>query len=103
MSFAFDLLSGAAIVGLVIAFLERSEFPGWGESLGCAFGIGLCSAVTSILLPENLQLLAYVGGALGGGFLIAWLCDMSLRRGFLAAAIYLGVQVALAVVVALIS
>ncbi len=103
MTFAFDLLAGAAIIGLVIAFLERSAFPGWGESIGSAFGIGLCSAVTGILLPESLHLLAYVGGALGGGFLVAWLCDVSLRRGFLAAGIYLGVSLVLHLLVGAIS
>lgn len=103
MSTVYELLISAAIVGLVIAALERADFPGWPEAIGSAFGIGLCAAVARWLLPEGLALLSYVAGAIGGGFLLAWLCELPLRRGFLAAAVYLIVRVVLSFLIDLIT
>ena len=45
MPFVFELLLSGAIIGLVIAVLERSAFPGWPQAIGCALGIGLATAV----------------------------------------------------------
>lgn len=94
----FQLIFDAALIGIIIAAVERSEFPGWGPMIGCVLAIGITSNVAAHFLPEQISLLGYVAGAVLGAFLIAWLCETTLKRGALAAGIYLAVRLLLALV-----
>ena len=96
MGLVFGLLFDAAIIGLVIAAMERGEFPGWGPMIACVFIIGATSAGVAHLLPEDLADLGILAGAAVGAVAISWLCDMSLKRSAIAAGIYLGIRLVLA-------
>ena len=95
MGLIIGLLLDAAIVGIIIAVMEKGEFPGWGPMLGCVLAIGITSNVVAVLLPDALWFLATLAGAAVGAYVISWLCHMSLRRGAIASAIYLGVRIVL--------
>lgn len=92
VGFMLGLLLDAALIGIIIAVMERGEFPGWGIAIGCAFAIGITSNVVSMLLPGVLSLLGVVAGAVVGAFVISWLCEMTFRRSVQAAGIYLAVS-----------
>ena len=93
MGMIFGLLFDAAIIGIIIAVMEKGDFPGWGPMIGCVLAIGITSNVVAILLPESISLLGLVAGAGVGALIISWLCGMSLRRGAIAASVYLGVRI----------
>ena len=86
------LIVDAAIIGVIIAVMEKSEFPGWGPMLGCVLAIGVTTSVVSHFLPGALSLVGIPAGALVGAFVISLLCDMSLKRSGIAAGIYLGIR-----------
>lgn len=86
------LVFDAAIIGLIIAVMEGSEFPGWGPMIGCALLIGITSRAVGSQLPGPLSLLGVVAGAIVGAFAISWLCSMSYRRSAIAAGIYLAIS-----------
>ena len=94
LGLVFGLLIDGALIGVIIAFMQRGEFPGWGPSIGSALAIGVTSSVVGYFLPGLLSLLGIVAGAAVGAFVISWLCGMSLERGAKAAGIYLGVRFA---------
>ena len=95
LGLVLGLLFDAAIIGIIIAVMEKSEFPGWGPMLGCVLAIGITTGVVSSLLPGPLSLLGIPAGAVVGAFVISFLCDMSLKRSTIAAGIYLGIRLIL--------
>jgi hypothetical protein len=88
----FGLIIDAAIIGIVIVAMEQGEFPGWGAMLGCAILIGATRYGVTHYATDGIWPLGVLAGALVGGMVISWLCDMSLRRGALAAGIYLAAR-----------
>lgn len=92
------LIIDAAILGLIIAVVEKDAFPGWPPMIGCALVVSVVTNAVAHFLPGWLALLGIVAGASAGGFLISWLCGMTWRRGFLAAGIYLGLRLALSLI-----
>lgn len=103
MGLVLGLLFDAAIIGIVIAVMEKGEFPGWGPMIGCVFVIGVVSNGVAHFLPGLLALFGLVAGAAVGALMISWLCEMSLRRSAIASGIYLGVRLVLTLGVMLIS
>lgn len=103
MGLVLGLLFDAAIIGLVIAAMEKSEFPGWGPMLGCVLAIGFSTGAVSAMLPDALELLSIPAGALVGAFVISFFCGMSLKRGAIAAGIYMGIRLAVGLIFAAIS
>ena len=95
MLYGIGLVLDGAILSLIVLFLERGEFPGWGPMIGIALGVGAVSWFASSLLPDGISLLGNVAGAAVGGLLLTWLCEMTPRRGLIAAGIYLGVRLVL--------
>ena len=96
--FILSLLLHAAIIGIVVAVMEKDSFPGWGPMVGCVLAIGITSNVVASLLPGLLSLLGLVAGALVGALLLSWFCGMTARRGAIASGIYLGVTLVLSIV-----
>jgi len=95
MGLIIGLLFDAAIIGIVIAAMEKGEFPGWGPMLGCVLAMGITSSVAGAFLPDPLWFLAPLAGAAVGAYVISWLCHMSLKRAAIASGIYLGVRIVL--------
>ena len=92
------LIVDAAILGVIIAVMESDEFPDWWRVLICALATAITTnVVTSALLP-SIGLIALLAGcaagALVGSIVISALCGMSVKRAGIAAAIYLGIQLA---------
>ena len=100
MGWIFGLLFDAAIIGIIIAIMQKGDFPGWWPMIGCVLAIGITSTVVSTLLPGVLSLLGILAGAAVGAFVISRVCYMDMRRSAMAAGIYLGVRVALSLVTA---
>jgi hypothetical protein len=96
MQFLFGMILSGALLGVIVALLERSSFPGWGPMIGCALAIGLATSLAIALLPDSLWMLGYFLGAGAGAFLLAWLGHLPLQRAALAAGIYLVLRVLLA-------
>ncbi len=97
MGFLFGLLFDAAVIGLIIARMEGTGFPGWAEMIGVVFAMGIVSAGVAHVLPEGYwTLLGVVAGAATGAFMIAWLCEMTFRRAAVAAGIYLCLRLLIA-------
>jgi hypothetical protein len=69
--------------------------------IGCVLVIGITSNGAAYFLPEPIALLGYVVGAAVGMFVIAWLCETTLRRGAICAGIYLAVRVLTALLLGL--
>ena len=92
----FGLILDAAVPGGIIAVMEQDEFPGWGGTFVCALVISLAMWGVSTVLPGLLALLGIVAGAVIGGFIISWLCGMSVKRASIAASIFLAYKIAMA-------
>ena len=92
------LLFGAAILGIVIAVMERDEFPGWVNLVLCVLAAGIPALIVNLLLPSFLFFIGLAVGALCGGVAISYLCAMSFKRASIAAGIYLAIQTAISVV-----
>jgi hypothetical protein len=86
------LLLGAAILGVIIAVMEREGFPGWGRMILCVLAAGLPAAVINALLPPALFIVGLVVGSLCAGFAISALCGMTVKRASIAASVYLAIQ-----------
>jgi hypothetical protein len=86
------LVIGAAILGIIIAAMERGEFPGWGKMILCVLAAAVPAAIINALLPPNLFIVGLAVGAACAGLAIATTCGMSVQRAGIAAAIYLAIQ-----------
>ena len=92
------LVVSAAILGIIIAVLERDEFPGWGMMLFCVVVATVPQVFVNALLPPGWwSLLGVAIGAVGVGFALVLLCDLRPPRAAAAVAIYLAIEVALGV------
>jgi hypothetical protein len=86
------IVIGAGILGLIIAVMERGEFPGWGKMAVCVLAAAISAFVINALLPPELFLIGLAIGAVCAGVAIAWTCGMSVQRSFIAAAVYFAIQ-----------
>jgi len=86
------LLLGAGILGIVIAVMERDEFPGWGKMVLCVFAAGIPAFIINYFLPAFLFFIGLAVGAICAGVAISYFCAMSFQRACIAAGIYLGIQ-----------
>ena len=89
------LLIGAGVLGLIIAVMEKDEFPGWGKMFLCVLVATIPAALINAVLPPYLFIIGTAIGALCAGLAISFFCGMSVPRATTAAGIYLGAQVAL--------
>jgi hypothetical protein len=89
------LILGAAILGIIIAVMEKGEFPGWGKMILCVLAAVVPAAIINLLLPPALFIVGLAVGALCAGFAISALCGMGVKRATIAAGIYLAIQAAI--------
>jgi hypothetical protein len=99
MGLVVGLIVSGALLGVVVAVLERSSFPGWGPMIGSAFAIGLLTALAGVGLPERLWPLQFVVGGIAGAFVLEWVCAMTFRNALLAVGIYVALRTVFALVV----
>ncbi len=92
---ALLLLIAAAILGIIIAVMEDDEFPGWGRLFVCVLAAVLPAAIINTFLPPELFFIGLAIGAGCAGLAIAAMFGMTVKRATIAATIYLGIQVAL--------
>jgi hypothetical protein len=95
MFWIIGLLVQAGILGLIIASMERDEFPGWGKMVICVLAAVIPAGIVNALLPPELFLIGLTVGAVCAGFAISALCGMTVKRACIAAGIYWAIQVAL--------
>src|SRR5262245_2358585 len=88
------VLIGAAVLGIIIAVMEKGEVPGWGKMVACVLAAVLPTAVVNAVLPPELFLIGLLVGAVCAAFAIMYTCGMDMKRAFLAAGIYFAVQIA---------
>jgi hypothetical protein len=91
------LFIGAGILGLIVAGMEQGEFPGWGGMILAVLAAIVPAALINALLPPYLFFVGLAVGAVCAGFAISAACGMSVKRASIAAGIYLGVQVVIAI------
>jgi len=89
------LIFGAAVLGVIIAVMEGSEFPGWGRMMVCVAAAIIPAWVVNAMLPPDWFFVGLAAGAMCAGFAISAACGMSVKRATIAAGIYLAVQVAI--------
>lgn len=94
------LAISAAGLGIIIAVMEEDDFPGWGRMVLCVLVTSVAAGVGGWLAPVGSFLMGPLIGAAVGGLVISATCGMSYRRAFLAAGIYLALQLALGFAVA---
>jgi hypothetical protein len=94
------LLIGAAVLGLIVAAMEREGFPGWGVMIVCVLAATIPALLLNALLPPSFFIVGLAVGALCAGLAISALCGMTVKRASIAAAIYLGIQTAISLLVA---
>ena len=92
------LLIGAAILGLIIAAMEREGFPGWAAMIVSVLAATIPAALINGLLPPGLFIVGLAVGALCSGLAISAMRGMSVKRASIAASIYLGIQTAITLV-----
>jgi hypothetical protein len=90
-----SIFVGAAILGIIIAVMERDEFPGWGPMVLCVLAAIIPAVVINALLPPGLFNVGLFVGAVCAGFAISAACGMSVKRATIAAAIFLAIQTAI--------
>ena len=95
LGFLVGLLIGAAVLGIIIAVMEKGEFPGWGKMILCVLSAIVPAAVVNLLLPPSLFFVGLIVGAICAAFVIASTCGMTPKRAGIAASIYLAIQVVL--------
>jgi len=98
-----SLFIGAALLGIIIAVMEKEEFPGWGKMILCVLAAAVPAFIVNLFLPPILFPVGLAVGAICAGFAISALCGMSVQRACLAAGIYLGIQTAISLVFYLIT
>jgi hypothetical protein len=89
------IILGAAILGIIIAAMEGGEFPGWGKMIVCVLAAGVPAFLLNAVLPGELFIIGIAVGALCAAFAIMFTCGMDMKRSFIAAGIYLGIQIAI--------
>ncbi len=87
------ILVDAAILGLIIAVMERGEWPGWAPGAIVVLMVWATNLVLSFALPEEAWLVGVLASAVVAVGAIAWQFEMSLKRSAIAAGIYLGVKI----------
>ena len=96
------LLLGAVTLGIIISAME-GDFPEFLPLLGCVIAVFAASFVAGLLIgPTDSLALAVVppvAGAVAGGVTISALLGMELKRAWIAAGIYLLVQVTIALTI----
>jgi hypothetical protein len=92
------LLIGAAILGLIIAAMEREGFPGWLPMIGCVLAATIPAAFVNAFLPPSLFIVGLAVGSLCAGLAISATCGMTVKRASIAASIYLVIQTAISLV-----
>jgi hypothetical protein len=97
------LVVGAGILGIIVAAMEREEFPGWGKMALCALAAVLPALVINVLLPPELFIVGLLVGAGCSALVISATCGMSLKRASIAAGIYLAIQLVISLVFYLLS
>ena len=86
------LFVGAAMLGIIIALMEQSAFPGWGIMILCVLAAVIPAAIINALLPPGWFIVGLAVGALCAGFAIAGTCGMGVKRACIAAGIWLTIQ-----------
>ena len=87
------LIIGAGILGIIIAVMEKDEFPGWGKMVICVLAAVIPAAILNAALPPELFFVGLIVGAVCAAVAISATCGMSVKRAGIAAGIYLGFQV----------
>ena len=87
------LIIGAGILGIIIVVMEGGDFPGWATVILCALAALIPAAVVNAFLPPNLFFVGLLVGAVCAGVAIAATFGMSVKRAFIAASIYLAIQI----------
>ncbi len=95
------IIIGAAILGIIIAVMEKGDFPGWGVMVLCVLAAGIPAMIINALLPSGLFFIGLAVGAVCAGLAISATCGMSVKRACLASVIYLAVQIAISLVLQL--
>jgi hypothetical protein len=90
------LVIDAAVLGVIIAAMEQDDFPGWLRAGACALLMSLVMYAISLVLPGLLALAGFVVAAIVGAFAISALCGMSVKRGAIAASIFLAYKLVMA-------
>ena len=88
------VLVGAAVLGIIIAVMEKGEFPGWGKMVACVLAAVIPTAIVNAILPPEYYLIGLVVGAICAAVAIMYTCGMDMKRAALAAGIYFAVQIA---------
>src|SRR5262249_5292806 len=86
------LILGAAVLGVIIAAMERDEFPGWGKMLLCVLAAVVPAGIINTFLPRAFFLVGLIVGAFCAGLAISATTGMSVKRASIAASIFLAIQ-----------
>jgi hypothetical protein len=86
------LVMSAGILGLIIAVMERDEFPGWWKMIFCVLAAVIPASIINALLPTGFFIVGLAVGAVCAGLVISATCGMSVKRASIAASVYLGIQ-----------
>ena len=92
IGFVFHLFISAAILGGIIAMMERESFPGWGAMIVCVLAALIPEVIINALLPDFLFVIGLVVGTVCAGCAISYMVGMTLKRAIIAASIYLAVE-----------
>ena len=89
------LILAAAILGIIIAVMERDEFPCWGNMVICVLAAGIPQSLVNLALPKELFFIGVLAGAVGAMVAIMATCGMGPKRAAIAAGIYFGIDLAI--------
>jgi hypothetical protein len=89
------IIVGAALLGIIIAVMEREEFPGWGKMVLCVLAAGIPAAIVNAFLPPGLFFIGTLVGAACACLAIMYTCGMAFPRAAIAAGIYFALQMAI--------
>ncbi|MBL8850049.1 MAG: hypothetical protein JNG89_10205 [Planctomycetaceae bacterium] len=85
-----------AALMLIIRVMENEDIDDWFRVGVCAVLMSIVMSVVSNVLPGLWALLGFAVAAGAGALLISALCGMSVKRAGIAAAIFWGYKIALA-------
>lgn len=92
------IIIAAGLLGIIIAAMEDGDFPGWGSMIICVVAAIAPAAIINIFLPPSLFFIGLLAGAVCGGLAISATCGMSVKRSCIAAGIFFGCQIVLALI-----